>query len=115
MAVGVPAAAVVGRLRGVACAPQGTVSDAVRACAATQLARLAAAGVPGADPAGWYGMTPTSTTEPLWSRGDHTDHIVTLTPSSLQTRTDGPLRWLAERHGGTTPATCLHDRLGGAW
>jgi superfamily I DNA/RNA helicase/RecB family exonuclease len=92
------AVAVVGRLRGVVCAPQGAVSDAVRDCAATQLARLAASGVPGADPAGWYGMTPVSTTEPLWS-GD--DHVVTLTPSSLQTLTDCPLRWLAERHGGT--------------
>ena len=95
------AAAVVGRLRGVVCAPQGAVSDAVRACAATQLARLTAAGVPGADPARWYGMTPLSSTEPLWSREDHTDHIVTLTPSSLQMLTDCPLRWLAERHGGT--------------
>jgi superfamily I DNA/RNA helicase/RecB family exonuclease len=95
------ASAVVGRLRGVVCAPQGAVSDAVRDCAATQLARLAAAGVPGADPAGWHAMTPVSTTDPLWSRGDHTDHIVTLTPSSLQTLTDCPLRWLAERHGGT--------------
>jgi superfamily I DNA/RNA helicase/RecB family exonuclease len=92
------AAAVVGRLRGVVCAPQGAVSDGMRDCAATQLARLAAAGVPGADPAGWHGMTPVSTTEPLWS-GD--DQVVTLTPSSLQTLTDCPLRWLAERHGGT--------------
>ena len=92
------AAAVVGRLRGVVCAPQGSVSDGMRDCAATQLARLAAAGVPGADPAGWHGMTPVSTTEPLWS-GD--DQVVTLTPSSLQTLTDCPLRWLAERHGGT--------------
>src|SRR6201996_6855450 len=91
-------AAVVGRLRGVVCAPQDAVSDAMRDCAATQLARLAAAGVPGADPAGWYGMSPVSTTEPMWS-GD--DHVVTLTPSSLQTLTDCPLRWLAERHGGT--------------
>jgi RecB family exonuclease len=94
------AAAVVGRLRGVVCAPRDAVRDAVRACAATQLARLAAAGVPGADPAGWYGMAPVSTTEPMWS-GD--DHVVTLTPSSLQTLTDCPLRWLAERHGGTDP------------
>jgi superfamily I DNA/RNA helicase/RecB family exonuclease len=90
--------AVVGRLRGVVCAPQDAVNDAVRACAATQLARLAAAGVPGADPAGWHAMTPVSTTEPLWS-GD--DHVIPLTPSSLQTLTDCPLRWLAERHGGT--------------
>ncbi len=94
------AAAVVGRLRAVVCAPQGAVSDSMRGCAANQLARLAAAGVPGADPAGWYGMSPVSTTEPMWS-GD--DHVVTLTPSSLQTLTDCPLRWLAERHGGTDP------------
>jgi superfamily I DNA/RNA helicase/RecB family exonuclease len=94
------AAAVVGRLRGVVCAPQGAVTDTMRACAATQLGRLAAAGVAGADPAGWYGMSPVSTAEPMWS-GD--DHVVTLTPSSLQTLTDCPLRWLAERHGGTDP------------
>jgi superfamily I DNA/RNA helicase/RecB family exonuclease len=96
------AAAVVGRLRGVVCAPQGAVRETVRACAATQLARLARAGVPGADPAGWYGMAPVSTAEPLWSSAEHSnEHIVTLTPSSLQTLTDCPLRWLAERHGGT--------------
>jgi superfamily I DNA/RNA helicase/RecB family exonuclease len=95
--------AVVGRLRGVVCAPEGSVSEAMRNCAATQLARLAEVGVPGADPAGWYGMSPVSTTEPMWSREDHPDHIVTLTPSSLQTLTDCPLRWMAERHGGTDP------------
>ena len=44
------AAAVVGRLRGVVCAPQGAVSDAMRGCAAKQLARLAAAGVAGRRP-----------------------------------------------------------------
>jgi len=94
------AAAVVGRLRGVVCAPDGTVSETERTRAARQLARLAKAGVPGADPAGWYGMAPVSTAEPLWS-GE--DHVVTLTPSSLQTLTDCPLRWLVERHGGTDP------------
>ncbi|WP_428341967.1 ATP-dependent helicase [Mycobacterium sp.] len=93
--------AVVGRLRGVVCAPQASVSEEMRSCAARQLARLAEAGVPGADPAGWYGMSSVSTTEPMWSREDHPDHVVTLTPSSLQTLTDCPLRWLAERHGGT--------------
>ena len=94
------APAVVGRLRGVVCAPEGTVDDDIRRTAATQLARLAKAGVPGADPAEWYGMTPISTAEPLWSDDDH---VVTLTPSSLQTLTDCPLRWLAERHGGAKP------------
>ena len=91
------AVALVGRLRGVVCAPVGTVDDAVRGCAATQLARLAKAGVPGADPAGWHGLIPVSTSEPLRGVGD----LVTLTPSSLQTLNDCPLRWLAERHGGT--------------
>ncbi|WP_102142763.1 ATP-dependent helicase [Mycobacterium hubeiense] len=91
-------AALVGRLRAVVCAPPEEVDDAVRACAATQLARLAAAGVPGADPKQWYGQTPLSTSEPLWS-GD--DHVVTLSPSTLQTLTDCPLRWLLERHGGS--------------
>jgi superfamily I DNA/RNA helicase/RecB family exonuclease len=91
-------AALVGRLRAVVCAASGAVDDAVRACAAAQLARLAAAGVTGADPTQWYGLTPLSSDEPLWFGDDHT---VTLSPSTLQTLTDCPLRWLLERHGGT--------------
>ncbi|OBJ85847.1 ATP-dependent DNA helicase [Mycobacterium sp. 1245852.3] len=93
------AAALVGRLRGVVCAPDGAVDEAARDCAATQLARLARAGVPGADPAGWHGLTPVSTSEPLRGSGD----VVTLTPSTMQTLNDCPLRWLAERHGGSNP------------
>lgn len=93
------AAAVVGRLRAVVTAPDGTVDDDARACAATQLARLAEAGVPGADPAGWHGLVPVSTDEPLCGPDD----VVTLSPSTLQTLNDCPLRWLAERHGGTNP------------
>jgi superfamily I DNA/RNA helicase/RecB family exonuclease len=91
-------AAVIGRLRAVACAPDGSVDDTLRACAASQLARLAAAGVVGADPTQWYAMTPLSSEQPLWCGEDHT---VTLSPSTLQTLTDCPLRWLLERHGGT--------------
>jgi superfamily I DNA/RNA helicase/RecB family exonuclease len=90
-------AALVGRLRAVVCAPAETVDEASRACAAAQLARLAAAGVSGADPTQWYGTTPLSTDDPLWS-GE--GHVVTLSPSRLQTLTDCPLRWLLERHGG---------------
>lgn len=91
-------AAVVGRLRAVVCAPAGAVTDGERGTAAQQLARLAADGVSGADPSQWYGMTTVSTAEPLWSGDEHT---VTLSPSTLQTLTDCPLRWLAERHGGS--------------
>ena len=101
------AAAMVGRLRGVVCAPDGAVDDGTRDCAATQLARLANAGVPGADPTSWYGLIPVSTSEPL--RGG--DDLVTLTPSTLQTLNDCPLRWLAERHGGTN-ARDLRSTIG---
>src|SRR5829696_5320792 len=91
-------AALVGRLRAVVCAAPDAVDDPVRVCAAAQLARLAHAGVAGAEPTQWYGMTPLSSDEPLW---DGDDHVVTLSPSTLQTLTDCPLRWLLERHGGS--------------
>jgi superfamily I DNA/RNA helicase/RecB family exonuclease len=91
-------AALVGRLRSVVCAPDGAVEETDRLSAAAQLARLAEAGVPGADPAQWYASTQLSTAEPLWS-GD--DHVVTVSPSTLQTLTDCPLRWMLERHGGS--------------
>lgn len=92
------ASAVVGRLRALVCAPAGVIDDAARSRAATQLARLARAKVPGADPATWPAMTPLSTTEPLLPAG--AGHTVTLSPSTLGILTDCPLRWLAERHGG---------------
>ncbi len=91
-------AALVGRLRSVVCAPDGAVEETDRLCAAAQLARLAEAGVPGADPAQWYASTELSTAEPLWT-GD--DHVVTVSPSTVQTLTDCPLRWMLERHGGS--------------
>ncbi|HYO03057.1 MAG TPA: ATP-dependent DNA helicase [Mycobacterium sp.] len=90
--------AVVGRLRAVVCAPEGAVEDAARVCAAGQLARLAEAGVPGSAPAQWYSTTASSTEQPLWSDDGH---VVTLSPSTLQTLADCPLRWLLERHGGS--------------
>ncbi len=90
--------AVVGRLRSVVCAAAGSVDDAERACAAAQLARLAAAGVHGADPASWYAARGLSSNEPLWKTGDH---VATLSPSTLQMLADCPLRWLLERHGGS--------------
>lgn len=92
------APAVIGRLRAVACAPEEAVDPQTRGVAAAQLARLAKAGVPGADPSRWYGTTAVSTDQPLWAGSDHT---VTLSPSTLQTLQDCPLRWLMERHGGS--------------
>jgi superfamily I DNA/RNA helicase/RecB family exonuclease len=74
-------AALVGRLRAVVCAPAEAVDETSRLCAAMQLARLAEAGIAGADPGQWYGTTPLSTDAPLWS-GE--GHVVTLSPSRLQ-------------------------------
>jgi RecB family exonuclease len=88
--------ALVGRLRAVVCAPEGAVEISRRRWAATQLARLATVGVPGADPSAWYGMLLVSTDQPLSDGGP-----VALSPSTLQTVADCPLRWLLERHGGT--------------
>jgi RecB family exonuclease len=80
------------------CSQEDAVDEDRRGCAATQLARLAAAGVPGADPAGWYGTRAVSTEQPLL---DHGGAPVTLSPSTVQTIADCPLRWVLERHGGT--------------
>lgn len=90
--------ALVGRLRAVICAADGDVEDDVRRHAATQLARLAAADVPGADPAHWYSSVSPSTDRAL---RDSDAQTVTLSPSTLQTVTDCPLRWMLERHGGS--------------
>jgi RecB family exonuclease len=100
--------AVVGRLRAAVCAPANTIDESERACAAQQLARLVQAGVAGADPAQWHGLVGLSTEQPLWEGDDHT---VSLSPSMLQTLTDCPLRWMAERHGGTGPRA-LNSTLG---
>ena len=104
-------AAVVGRLRAAVCAPAGAVTGSERACAAEQLGRLAAAGVPGADPSQWQGLVDVSSEEPLWSAEEDCGHIVTLSPSTLQTLTDCPLRWLVERHGGGS-GRALNSTLG---
>ena len=92
------AAGVVGRLRAVVCDPSDDIGDGERRYAATQLARLARAGVSGADPADWHGVAPLSTSEPL-HRAD--EGPIVLSPSAVQSLLECPLRWLIERHGGT--------------
>lgn len=67
-----------------------------RARAATQLARLAEAGVPGADPQDWYGLLELSTTEPLREPGSR----LTVSPSAIETILTCPLRWVLQNHGG---------------
>ncbi|HKT02718.1 MAG TPA: PD-(D/E)XK nuclease family protein, partial [Rugosimonospora sp.] len=64
--------------------------------AAAQLARLAAAGVAGADPDDWWGLRPLSDDRPLYDEGAP----VTVTPSTVEGVQRCSLRWLLERHGG---------------
>ncbi|MBU4337535.1 MAG: ATP-dependent helicase, partial [Actinobacteria bacterium] len=64
--------------------------------AARTLARLAAAGIAGADPADWHGLAEPSTDEPLWAEGE----LVALSPSKLETAQRCTLRWVLEAAGG---------------
>ncbi|MCM4077010.1 ATP-dependent DNA helicase [Paractinoplanes hotanensis] len=71
-----------------------------RHAAAAELARLAAAGVPGAHPDEWWGLRPLSDDRPLVDEGE----AVKVTPSSMESVLRCSLRWLLERHGGAAPA-----------
>ncbi len=77
-----------------------TVSaEPVRRAAAAQLAVLAREGVPGADPADWYGMTPPSTAAPL------RDLAVTgarVSPSKMESYEECGLNWVVSALGGDT-------------
>src|SRR6185369_8371355 len=75
--------------------------EALRAAAATQLARLAAAGVPGADPDQWWGLRPVSDPGPLVGEGA----VVRVSPSTVESSLRCGLKWLLERHGGSNPPT----------
>ena len=66
--------------------------------AALGLARLAAAGVPGASPSSWYGLLPVSTTEPLT---DLENEKLQIRPSQLDNFLKCPLHWFIETHGGS--------------
>jgi RecB family exonuclease len=66
--------------------------------AALGLARLAAAGVPGAAPNSWYGLLPVSTTEPLT---DLDNQKLQIRPSQLDNFLQCPLHWFIETHGGS--------------
>jgi RecB family exonuclease len=90
-------AELVGELRRAVCAPNGPGDDLEqRRRAATQLARLAEAGVPGAAPDDWYGLVPLSTDAPLRTPGE----VVPVSPSDVEKILRCPLRWMLERHGG---------------
>jgi superfamily I DNA/RNA helicase/RecB family exonuclease len=87
-----------------------TVSE--RQTAAGQLARLAAAGVAGADPSSWWALTPLSDDRPLRAEGES----VSVSPSRIESYADCGLRWLLSSCGGDGPrvgaaniGTLIHD------
>jgi len=89
-------AELIGELRRAVCASEADGPPGRRERAAAQLARLAAAGVPGAHPDHWYGLAPPSTEGPLCPP----DRPVSVSPSAVEKIRDCPLKWLFERHGG---------------
>jgi superfamily I DNA/RNA helicase/RecB family exonuclease len=70
----------------------------VRSAAAAQLARLAAAGVRGASPRHWYGLTE------LTAAGERLPGNVQVSPSRVETFTKCGLRWLLETAVGVRSA-----------
>ena len=89
--------ALVARLRTVVADP--AAGQARRRAAARQLARLAAAGVPGAHPDQWWGLRSLSDDGPV----AEPDETVTVSPSMVEQAQRCGLRWLLERHGGAAP------------
>jgi len=100
-------------------------SDATqRAKFAANLARLAQAGVAGANPADWYGLAPLSTTEPLFvftddetAEGSDSGKRIKIYPSALENFLKCPLHWFLENHGAkeknfdANVGTLIHQAL----
>ena len=102
--------ALVAELRAVVSDPKQV--DTRRRAAATELARLATAGVRGADPDDWWGLAGLSDPRPLADPGEP----VRVSPSALDRFIGCELRWLLEAAGarGSEQAaqsvgTALHD------
>ena len=92
---------ITGRLRRELVSPGRSLNE--RAAAASSLARLAAEGVRGADPAEWHGLLDPSTTEPLF--GD--DDTIPVSPSQLSAVEESPLDWFIESISGSEPSTAM--------
>lgn len=74
-------------------------SASVRADAAQQLAVLAREGVPGADPADWYGVLPPSTDAPL---RDLAVDGARVSPSKMESFEECGVNWVVSALGGDT-------------
>ncbi len=102
--------ALVAELRAVVSDPKQ--AETRRRAAAGQLARLTVAGVPGADPATWWGLVELSDDRPLRDQG----LPVRVSPSALDRFARCELRWLMEAAGARgqeaaaqSVGTALHE------
>jgi RecB family exonuclease len=91
--LGVHLPGLVAELRAVVCAPDVTESE--RRTAAEQLARLVHAGVPGADPAEWWGLEPLSSTD----GAADPERPVRVSPSRVESFLECELRTLMQSVG----------------
>jgi superfamily I DNA/RNA helicase/RecB family exonuclease len=78
-------------------------SEGERRAAASGLARLAAEGVPGADPEEWQGLIPISTDAPIYLD----DERVPVSPSRLARFEESPLDWFLETVAGSQSSTAM--------
>lgn len=67
------------------------------ASVAAGLARLARAGVPGADPADWYGLLPPSSVAPLVDLDGDPSAVVDVSPSRIERAEESPLAWFIDQ------------------
>lgn len=73
--------------------------------AARALARLTELGVPGADPAHWYGVARPSTDQGFWDE----DQTIKVSPSRIDTVRTCSLRWALESVGATTESSLAQN------
>lgn len=67
--------------------------------AARSLALLQQAGLPGADPAQWWGLPELSSEDPIVEE----DEEIRISPSSVRTALESPVQWFTEAAGGVEP------------
>ncbi|MEY8209145.1 PD-(D/E)XK nuclease family protein [Corynebacterium sp. MNWGS58] len=94
-------ASVIAELRRVVCDPESGEQETQQA--ARQLARLAAAGVPGADPAQWWANTETVAGEVA------TPDRVRLSPSRIEGLLNCPMREIVEKLGDSTTTDAMRQ------
>lgn len=74
---------------------------------AAGLATLIAEGVPGADPAEWYGLAGPTTGRPLYDPGDPSASIP-VSPSNIESFEDCGVNWFVSAHGGGSTSESMN-------